>query len=322
MRIGTVVVVAVALVGARPAVSRACLWDSDTLAEESIEMPEVADIVSGKIASHSKAFYQAKATYTRKVIDGGKAPRERWDDLAVALARIGQVDEAIAVMADKEQRFPGEYTTEANLGTFLAMKGDLKGAITHLEAAIRINPDAHFGREKYQVTMLRQALEARAARRRQPKIKRGAAPSCANLFGLPEAGEEARDVERPGKSMRGDRAVPEVPADAVVAMAGLIRFGTAENSPDVWFNLGVALAFQGHKNLASRALRRAEKLGHGCAARFGEPVVRVSPRLHDWYEAADQADDAWSKGAAVAAAVRKLEDDLVARKLYKIAFGY
>jgi tetratricopeptide (TPR) repeat protein len=302
------------------ACSLACLWDRDTLREESLGAKDIAAVVNGDLGKHSPAFYEAKVTYTRALVDKGTARKERYDDLAVALARTGKLDEAIAVLAEKETKFPGEYTTEANLGTFLAMKGDLDGAIQHLEAGIKINPDAHFGREKYQVQLLRQAKAAKAA---GAKVD-----PCANLFGVSTDGEDAMWVERPGKVVaRDDVTFP--PDDAAVAMVGLIRFGTADASPAVWFNLGVALAYQGHKHLAVRALHRAETLGHPCAATFGTPLAQVVPeyerargRAGAWGEAVTRADADWKKGSAADARRQKAEDRLVSGRKYKKAFGF
>jgi tetratricopeptide (TPR) repeat protein len=311
--------VATTLVAA--AASLACLWDKDTLREESLKQKDVAALVNGDLGKHSDAFYAAKVTYTQALVDKGTAPKERYDDLAVALARTGKLDEAIAVLAAKEKKFPGEYTTEANLGTFLAMKGDLDGAIAHLEAGIKINPDAHFGREKYQVQLLRDAKAAKAAAAKPDK--------CANLFGVSTDGEDAMWVMKPGDVIGHDKMTLP-PKDAVVAMAGLIRFGTADQSPVVWFNLGVALAYQGHKQLAVRALRRADALGHPCAVTFGTPLAMVVPEFEReahgrdgaWAVAVKKADADWKKGEAADVARQKAEDKLVTAKKFRRAFGF
>lgn len=303
------------------AASLACLWDKDTLQEESLEQKDVAAIVNGDLGKHSYAFYAAKITYTRALVDKGDAPKERYDDLAVALARTGKLDQAIAVLAEKEKKFPGEYTTEANLGTFLAMKGDLDGAIAHLEAGIKINPDAHFGREKYQLQLLRDARAAKTATTKPDP--------CATLFGVSTNGEDAMWILKPGKIVGHDK-MKLPPKDAVVAMAGLIRFGVADKNPAVWYNLGVALAYQGHKQMAVRALRRAHGIGHPCAATFGKPLAMTVPefarggggREDSWTEVVKKADADWKKGEAADARRQKSEDALVKAKKYRQAFGF
>jgi hypothetical protein len=113
-----VIVAATAL--SAPAPVAACLWDVDTLREESLGDRDVAAVVAGDLGKHSLGFYQAKVTYTRALIARGDAKAERYDDLAVALAKTGALDEALVVLADKDRRFPGLYTTHANRGTLLA----------------------------------------------------------------------------------------------------------------------------------------------------------------------------------------------------------
>ncbi|HVK75079.1 MAG TPA: tetratricopeptide repeat protein [Kofleriaceae bacterium] len=314
MRTPTAIILAAATLAAATRPADACLWDRDTFQEEALAQKDVAEVVSGKLRKHSRAFYEAKVTYTRALIDAGGAPKERHDDLAVALARLGKHDEALAVLAAKDKLFPGEYTTEANLGTVLAMKGDVKGALAHLEQALVINPDAHFGREKYQVELLRRALAKTKDR-------------CGNVTGLPDDdGFRAAFVLGPSKSA-ASRPIPAGTDEAITAMVGLIRFGTAETSAVVWYNLGVALAWRGDKHLAVRALRRAERLGHPCAVAFGTPLARTTHALQKhpsdkvWSAAAAIADDAWTKGEAWEADRQRAEDAEVKKNPRK-AFGY
>ncbi len=314
MRLIAALTVAALAVTARPA--GACLWDHDTLKEEALAQKDAAEVVTGKLRKHSAAFYAAKVTYTRALVDAGAAPAERYDDLAVALARLGKHDEALAVLAAKDQRFPGAYTTEANRGTVLAMKGDLKGALAHLEQALAINPDAHFGRETYQVELLRAALAGRSAR------------ACGNVVGLPDDGQDAAFILSPTKSAAGVKLPAGADPDrAVIAMLGLIRFGSAEASAVVWYNLGVALAWRGDKQLAVRALRRAEQLGSPCAVGFGTPLARSIHALNRhrsevvWAEAGKLADADWKRGLAWEARQQRQEDARVARAPRK-AFGF
>lgn len=129
----------------------ACLWDSDTLKEESLRKKDVAELVRGVISKHSRTFYEAKVRYTKPLIEAGTAVAARYDDLAVAFDHLEQYDEALKVMEEKEAKFPGEYTTLANRGTFLSHQGKYAEALEVLRAAIEKKPDAHFGREQYQV---------------------------------------------------------------------------------------------------------------------------------------------------------------------------
>jgi tetratricopeptide (TPR) repeat protein len=307
------------------ALSLACLWDHDTLREESLGQKDTLEVVTGTLRHHATAWYQAKVAYTKPMIDAGAAPPERYDDLAVAQARTGDLDGAIATMEAKQQRFPGAYTTEANLGTFYAMKGDRAAALDHLGKAIAINPDAHFGREHYQI----QLLQFMAKVDQDPTLV-----TQADFLGLPITDHIAFVLD-PKHAEIKDR--PEVATDAVPALVGLIRFGGNDQNMHLWFSLGLALGWQGHKNLALRALRRADLLGHPLAAQVGgwlaiadRPVMQVRDRRRDdgrpldaqaWDVAAQMADADWAKGERAEAAREDAEVRLAAKNPKK-AFGY
>jgi tetratricopeptide (TPR) repeat protein len=328
MRRLTLAAVASITLAAAAAPALACMWDSDTLAEESLGKKDVLEIVTGKLRHHATAWYEAKIAYTQPMIDGGKAPKERYDDLAVALAKTGKLDDAIALLADKEARFPGEYTTEANLGTFLAMKGDNAGALDHLNRAIAINPDAHFGCEKYQVALLAWM------------DKLAADPTLAEketFTGVPIS-EEMLEIIHPTDGGGIDTPKRKELDAQIVAITGLIRFGGNDQNMHLWFTLGVALGWEGHKSLAMRALRRAELLGHPRAAEVERWLAELNVPLRkaasrgrgadqgDQTESAVElgqqlADDDWAAGEKWEQA-REDAEVALAQKHPKRAFGY
>lgn len=91
-----------------------------------------------------------------------------YDDLAVAYERIGKTDKALEVLlASKPYRKTKDdgYRFHANYGTLLvhkwlqqkdrADKKALKQSIAEIEAALKINPNSHFGREKVQLGLER-----------------------------------------------------------------------------------------------------------------------------------------------------------------------
>ena len=312
-----------------PRAAEACLWDYDTFKEESIGRRELAQVLGGDLQKHSRAFYEAKVGYTRPMIEGGKAPKERYDDLAVALAKLGQLDEAIAVLAAKEAKFPGEYTTLANLGTFLMMKGDLPGALEKLQAAVAKWPDAHFGREVFQLQLIEFLLRGK----KDPELAQRE-----NFLGLKmdvaEAGIRGTSQRR---VPRKDRTSP-VPAKAIEAMVGMIRFGEAQDLPMVWSALGWALLWQGDTQLAVRAMRRAELLGDAAAAGHGGVMATIlrdlkldqpcCPEPTDpkavaaWSAASARIDREWAAGQKATAKRQAAEEKKIARKQWKAAFGY
>ncbi|MBP6631477.1 MAG: hypothetical protein KBG28_16060 [Kofleriaceae bacterium] len=336
LRAALVALVLAATTTLAPAPAAACLWDIDTLKEESLGNREVAAVVTGDLGKHSAAFYEAKVTYTRALIDRGGAPAERYDDLAVALAKTGKLDEALIVLTDKERAFPGQYTTHANRGTFLAGKGDLAGALVELRRAVAINPKAHFGREHVQI----QLLEWMGRLGKDPALVRRE-----TFLGqvVPTDGMVESVRTRP---LRGRNAVGAKPAELaeiaaldanVVALVGLIRFGDGERSPHLWFALGYNLAARGDSQLAVNAFRQAERLGHPLAA--GQGGIRASiirafnagaPTLEPdgpgtigaWAKATPVLDAAWAKGQATMTRRQAGEDRRITKRRLRAVFGY
>ena len=240
---------------------------------------------------------------------------ERYDDLAVAYDKLGRLDDAIAVMQAKETRFPNQYTTLANLGSFHAHKGEYEKALELLNAAITMNPDAHFGREKYQVM----AIGYLQALAKDPGLV-----GKKDLLGVDIADEYRLMFGDMGKKQKGRPTGLEqagISKDVFVALAGIIRFGSGEKSQHVWMSLGVACALQGDRHLAIRAFARAKELGHPRAA----DLVRVmSMTLKDFDGKPDFArlQKEFEKGLAEMKAAQEKEDALLRAGKRKQVFGY
>jgi tetratricopeptide (TPR) repeat protein len=296
----------------------ACLWDSDTLAEEALRQKDVGDVVRGRITKHSTFFYEEKVRYTKPLVDAGKAPAERYDDLAVAYDHLGQYDEAIAVMRAKDERFPGLYTTLANQGTFEAHRGNFAAALELLKAALVKNPDAHFGREQYQV----KAIEYLEQLAKTPELERhrdllGVDLSDADghdlLFG--DLGRPPKKGEKTGLERAG------LKPDVLVGLAGIIRFGHGEKSRHLWLSLGVACALHGDRHLAIRAFARAHALGHP----RGEPLAqRMAMTLKDFDGKLDleRLAKEFEAGQAEVAKAQAAEDAKLKAGKQRQVFGY
>jgi tetratricopeptide (TPR) repeat protein len=306
-----------------PRAAHACLWDYDTFKEESLGKRDLAAVLTGDLQKHSRAFYDAKVLYTRPMIDRGTAPKERYDDLAVALAKLGQLDEAIAILTAKEAKYPGEYTSLANLGTFLMMKGDLQGALAKLNAAVAKWPDAHFGREVFQLKLLEFALRVA----KDPELAKKE-----NFLGLPMSAEAA-GIATTGRGAR--EAKKRVPDKAIEALVGMIRFGEGHDSALVWTGLAWVLAWRGDAQLAVRALRRAELTGAPEAAQEGGTMAITlhslmktccpgegELRAKAWKRLSQRLDREWAAGQATTARRQAAEERKIARQQWKAAFGY
>ena len=293
----------------------ACLWDSDTFQEEALTQKDVAAVVRGRSSKHSAFFYEQKVAWTRPLIEGGAAKAERYDNLAVAYEKLGRHQDAEAVLAAKELRFPGQYTTLANQGTVAAHQADFPRALELLRAALALNPAAHFGREKYQV----KAIEYAQALAADPSLAQRV-----DLLGLPLTDDEAVLFGDRGRKKKGEQTGLDkagLSRDVFVALAGLIQFGNAEVSPHVWFSLGMACALDGDRHLAIRAFFRAWELGHPKGQHFTE-LMSMTLRDFDGRVDVDRLRKEFAEGQAEVQRAQQREDALLRLGKQKKVFGY
>ncbi len=142
------------------------------------------DVIHERFAKHGPAHYRERDRLTRMKLanldpdDPAGFPLR--DDLAAGLERLGRPDEAVAVMREKldRQRRAGLtgrdlYTSYANLGTFLIhgsfkaaqagdaeAKGRCREGLEFVKKSVEVNPEAHFGRERWQVAIAEFLLAA------------------------------------------------------------------------------------------------------------------------------------------------------------------
>lgn len=273
----------------------ACLWDEDTLRDERSGMPGIAEVLAGRFEKHSEFFYKKRIESMTALIAADPKNLAAYDNLAVAHEKLGDQDAAIAVMLEKEKIAPGEYTTAANLGTFYLHKGDFENGIAHIERALVINPDAHFGREEYQLKLARFLRDAKA----NPKLL-----ETQNFLGVDfERGDEGQfrrvnDTLSRGPGPLGKLGLKENVFDGIV---GMLRFGTGK-SAELHFVLGELLAYRGDKHLAYRAYQRAIDLNHPRSEEIGHYMAAVKDGVEHAHNfapeviAKERADaEAWVK---------------------------
>ncbi len=128
----------------------ACLWDRDTYAMEKQKFPDAFELMTGNFDRHSNSYYLWRIAKIQPQIDKGSKNPLLFDDLAVAYSKLGDDKKAIALMKQKEKFAPNLYETFANLGTFYIHDGQFEEGLKYINKAIKINPEAHFGREIYQ----------------------------------------------------------------------------------------------------------------------------------------------------------------------------
>src|SRR4029079_4345557 len=149
---------ALAVLFALPAVVAACLWDSDTLRMERQRFPQVLELITGKFLRHSNEYYEWRIQDRLKKLQADPNNLALLDDLGVSYIKTGQHDKAIETGLKTLALKPGRYESHATLGTYYFFAGQLEKSIEHIRKAIQINPDAHFGREVYQLRLFEYLL--------------------------------------------------------------------------------------------------------------------------------------------------------------------
>ncbi|MDX2035160.1 MAG: hypothetical protein SFX72_00815 [Isosphaeraceae bacterium] len=143
----------------------------------SLRFAMLHDVIHERFPKHGSAYYEARERAVRARLaaltsdDPARFPL--LDDLAVGLDRQGKSDAAVDLMrekldAQKDRGLQGRdlYSTHANLGTFLihgnfkaAQAGDaaardrFREGLANIHESIRVNPEAHFGRERWQAVI-------------------------------------------------------------------------------------------------------------------------------------------------------------------------
>lgn len=259
-----------AAISVSPAV--ACLWDRDTLAMEAKGLPGVVEVITGRFFRPPPEFYEMRLERVEGEIDADPAQFDLYDDAAVACDRLGRGDEALAWMERKRAAMHAaiaadgdigehEYRFHANIGTFYihrwlrggANRGtmeDAELARDHIGRAIEINPDAHFGREAYQLLAIEWLMD--------PPMLVGELPSI--LDATPNARSSGGTTGWQFPSESTDPSVLYGIGGAVEGLSGLIVLGNAWESFDVYYALGLWLDQEFAAPLALLAKLRCEEI--------------------------------------------------------------
>src|SRR5262245_46406128 len=78
--------------------AQACLWDWDTLQMERRRFPGTLEMITGKFARHSPAFYEWRVQDRAKRMHSSAEDPALADDLAVAYSKLGRHAEGIALL--------------------------------------------------------------------------------------------------------------------------------------------------------------------------------------------------------------------------------
>jgi hypothetical protein len=309
------------LLAAFPA--RACLNDRDSLAEEAERFPDAVQIITGRFPRNPPLYYQMRVDRESADLKAQPNSLGAYDDVAVALDRLGRDDEALAVMARKLARMralktPGDapnsgdtpwYRYYANTGTFLAHRrirhpdrhplNDVKRGRDLIAKSIAVNPNAHFGREKVQLAVMDWMLDP--------------APEALRAGPLPLGDfiEYLTDKEAEAAGIPGD----DIREEWRAGLAGLIALGGAWESPDVFSAVSELFRGSGKREMAAFAGSRVDELLRSGTRPFRPDLPPHAYRMSDSDE--DTAD--WSVDANYARLRKEADAWQTRRTAYMMA---
>jgi len=268
----------------------ACLQDRDTLSKEALGHLDVVDTIVGRFDRNPPLYFEMRLARVSKEIKTNSKQFELYDDAAVACDRLGRDDEAIQwIEQKKSQMAPLDmhdsksvfrwYRYYANCGTFWAHRwighggspeklNDLQHARDLIAQAIKVNPEAHGGREGYQLMTMNWLID----------VKEGKS----DIYGLGDYIEERlrKDSVRPIQMETG----PETPeyAEAVKGLCGLIQLGAAWRSIDTYLALDYILQMK-DANVGHLAGLRAVELfkdgGVSMLPDFNKELPEMAPYI-------------------------------------------
>lgn len=212
--------------------SYACLWDRDTYAMEKERFPTVKELISGQFLRHSPEFYKWRIENRKQQIAKYPKKLSLYDDLAVAYCKLDRNKEAIAVALKKESIQPGLYETYANLGTFYLHDRQIEKGITYIKKALEINPDAHFGRERYQLYLAEYLLNKMkngtfTLPLAKTKLPNQAPPSREERFTYAQYLNKKVNEGKPDSLIR--HLTNQEIKDAVKGVSGMMKFGNYDS---------------------------------------------------------------------------------------------
>jgi tetratricopeptide (TPR) repeat protein len=244
----------------------ACVWDRDSLAKEKIKSPQMAAIILGSPQAPS----DARALHAR--IEELQAHRDEksaawWNDLAGAYLRLGRPSDAVKLLEPVVRRFPNDYGIHANLGTAYHLLGNYQKAEKEIARDLEINPDGHFGLERYHLALLQYLVRDEAYRKTHVYIDEFTpaffhAWDPQGLFEEWPANDATAAPDRPAYRLKWDLASDPKLREGAIYMASL-----NPKEPACFVALGIvclqvpSYSYDRDLNLAAAAFEKAIDLG-------------------------------------------------------------
>jgi tetratricopeptide (TPR) repeat protein len=253
------------------AAAAACLWDNDTVAMEGEGLPSVMDAIAGRFDRNPDLYYEMRLERSLAEIEADPESLMAYGNVAVALDKLGRSAEAIPMLEDRIAAVDANdpdlqdhlYKLYANLGTVRVHDwlqrgasttefGDLEQAITEIDPALEINPEAHFGREFVQLFLMEMLLNERL----DPEPRQRTSHFY-ETFVNPEGVDQAEHWDK-----------------IIEGVTGMVVMGGGWKSPDMYSFLGGVLTSKERAVIGSLAeMRAAELKDAGAPSLFSKETI-------------------------------------------------
>lgn len=134
--------------------AQACVWDADTLMQEKFRSHDLASAILKPPPPEPEDVSALQARIQNLETNRDENNSNWWNNLAGAYIRLGHSQKAVDLLAPVIDRFPNDYGMHANLGTAYHLLGRYDEAEKEIARDLEINPEAHFGLEKYHLALL------------------------------------------------------------------------------------------------------------------------------------------------------------------------
>jgi len=129
------------------------MWDAESLSHEKSRSHDLAQTILGQ-TSTLEDTNRLRARIQELESDRHEADPMWWNNLAGAHLRLNEPQIAATLLEPVIAKFPNDYGMHANLGTAYHLLGRYQDAEKEIARDLEINPDAHFGLEKYHLALL------------------------------------------------------------------------------------------------------------------------------------------------------------------------
>jgi tetratricopeptide (TPR) repeat protein len=236
------------LLHSKPA--HACLWDDEVFLAEEQRMPCFSRVVTGTFPRHASEYYATRLRAAELLLAVDPTSPDALDMVGVAQLKLAKFADAERTMLRRAEAFPDAYASAANLGTLYTFNGQLEKALPYIDKAMAIEPNAHFGRERYHKLFVQYLLALKA----DPKKAKD------NFLGVPVAAADIAAGSAP--ALDAKLAAAGLSRDAFEALDAMITvYGAAEN-PYLYAAAGDLLALDGNLVYAAIAYRAAVARKH------------------------------------------------------------